>query len=118
MKKIIILSALLLIIGIASKAQGNLQFNKVVSYTGTGNNWITIVLDTVKQNKVIKLESLGISNYGTGYLRINGKAYINVGNSQGGFIIHEAIWLKEGDIISYTSNTDYVITGIEYNIVP
>ena len=122
MKKIFTLIALMVVLQTATKAQGNLQFNRVVSYTGSGSGYgyVTIVLDTVKQGKVIKLESIGISNsgnYGYGYLKINGRIYANISNNNS-YAIHEIIWLKEGDIISYAAYADYVITGIEYNIVP
>ena len=123
MKKIFILAAIMMTINLATKAQGNLQFNRVVSYTGGYANGSTVILDTVKQGKVIKIESMGISsNYFNGVIRINGKAYYNVPQNytSPNIVIHEPLWLKAGDVISYTpnGNGDYVITGIEYNIVP
>lgn len=118
----------MLLLQTASKAQGNLQFNRVVSYTGTVPNNTNFIIDTVKQGKVIKLESTGLSGPSTifniGRLQINGKEYVNmVGGTSMGVSVHEILWLKEGDVISYKNinsagNIDYVITGIEYNIIP
>ena len=102
----------------ASYAQGNLQFNRVRTFTGLGYS----IFDTVPQGKVWKVESTGISggttNQGmnTGYLTINGVPYSNFSNA--GVVIKETIWLKAGDYLGWTGgNWSYVVSLIEFNMV-
>lgn len=117
MKKIITITILLF--SMASYAQGNLQFNRVRTYTGS----IYRIFDTVPQGKVWKIESTGISggtNYSggnyTGFLTINNSPYSNT-SSQGS--IKEIIWLKEGDFLGWNGGTvPYFVSLIEYNIIP
>jgi hypothetical protein len=126
MKKIITIAMLLL--SIASYAQGNLQFNRVRTFTGNTYNGDRI-FDTVPMGKVWKIESMGISGgkdgngLNTGKLTINGFGYNNVSkeiNSSTNIIavLKETIWLKSGDILGWSAGvSNYVVSLIEYNIV-
>ena len=130
MKKIITLA--ILSFSIASYAQGNLQFNKVRTYTGGYNT--NKIFDTVPLGKVWKIESIGISGgkdiggNNTGNLTVNGIYYNNVTkekeyssnyNSLGvaTAVIKETIWLKSGDILGWAGGGPCVVSLIEYNII-
>jgi len=119
MKKIITLTTFILLLNIISKAQGNLQFNQVLSYTGNvyNNNgyYSASPAWTVPQGKVWKIES-----YTREYLMINNNP-INANTISG-----NNIWLKSGDILqcnpgtSWTNGSgyNYLFSIIEYNIIP
>jgi hypothetical protein len=128
------------------KAQGNLQFNRVVTYNLTGNATtsglytIQTISIVVPANKVLKLESAST--------RVNGTSSYFYGGSTSSFsyllldnniIIHSSthtntsrqetfpIWLSEGthtlsltgDISGYNGQVAYgMVTGIEFNVVP
>ena len=103
----------------ASFAQGNLQFNKVVSFNGTTDGFTpSIPLDTVGVGKVIKVTSL---NRGSNYIQItiNNQAAI-YGSSISNY--NFPIWLKEGDMFGIASGWNgtysYHVSGIEFNIIP
>lgn len=128
MKKILTIAILLF--SMASYAQGNLQFNQVLTYTGnvagsSNGPASSPILYTVPSGKVCKIEAMGICGGASGiYLNINSIDYINqitIGCGSGS-TIHETIWLKAGDIIKYTNNNgiskSYILSMIEYNIVP
>ena len=109
---------LFVVISATSFAQGNLQFNKVVSFNGTIiGSFVSarIPLDTVAAGKVIKVTSLNTSS---GYLRliINDVELSNSGN------YNFPIWLKEGDILTAgggcSCTCGYHVSGIEFNIIP
>ncbi len=124
MKKILTIGILLF--SMASYAQGNLQFNQVLTYSGTlqwGSS--TPILYTVPTGKTCKIEAMGLSGYSlTTALNINNVVYVNCipGN---GVVIKETIWLKAGDQVKFTyspssssGNTyPYFLSLIEYNIV-
>ena len=120
MRKIITIAILLF--SVATYAQGNLQFNRVRTYTGRIFHDSYVLFDTVPSGKVWKIEAAGLTTTVT--LNINGRNYNNIyGNS----VIKETIWLKAGDILgiscpwlghSNTSSWDYVVSIIEYNIIP
>ncbi len=120
MKKIITIAILLF--SMASYAQGNLQFNQVLTYTGSIHNNNFVLFDTVPSGKVWKIEAAGLNTLL--FLNINGRIYNNIyGNS----VIKETIWLKARDIVGiyspYNGNChhcswDYVVSIIEYNIIP
>ena len=108
---------LLVAISATSFAQGNLQFNDVISFSGTTYGTQTIQLDTVAVDKVIKVTSLNVTaNYAQ--IIIN-----NITNSYGSSLsdVNFPIWLKEGDILgiqsTWNGNYNYHISGIEFNIV-
>lgn len=111
----------MLLFSIATFAQGNLQFNQVKSFTGNGYTYAN--LDTVPKGKVWKIESMGFSK-SNNYMTINGTQYLNfsdpyfLGNSIiNSQTIKETIWLKSGDVLGWNGYS-YVITLIEYNIIP
>lgn len=124
MKIIIIIT--LLLFSQSSYAQGNLQFNRIRTFTGINNT----TFDTVPLGKVWKIESMGISggrdfgNNLTGYLTINNTTYsnvareINTGNNNviSLSVIKETIWLQSGDYLGWTGAArNYVVSIIEYN---
>jgi hypothetical protein len=118
MKKILTIALLLFSMG--SYAQGNLQFNQVKTFNG---NIYMPLLDTVPNGKVWKIESMGFSK-SNNYMTINGTPYLNfsdpyfLGNSIiNSQTIKETIWLKSGDVLGWQGYS-YVITLIEYNIIP
>jgi hypothetical protein len=126
MKKIITIAILLF--SMASYAQGNLQFNQVLTYSGTlqwGNS--TPVLYTVPAGKTCKIEAMGLSGYtNSTALNINNVMYVNyIQSGQAPAVVKETIWLKAGDQIkftysppAYSINTHpYFLSLIEYNIV-
>jgi hypothetical protein len=114
MKKIFQLIALLLLIQTASKAQGDLQFNQVLSYTGWIDTYTPSPIWTVPQGKVWKVES-----YTKNFLKINNVS-INDNTNNG------PIWLKSGDILQCSSwpnaapynGYNYLFSILEFNITP
>lgn len=105
-------------------SQGNLQFNQVLSYTGTVScNGINTYCSanspssyTVPANKVWKLESAGFSSSVTNphsteiistYLIINNTYVyggpVNRGSfaPKNGILITSPVWLKSGDVLSW-----------------
>ena len=111
MKKAFLIVSLL-VFTMLVKAQGNLQFNAVKTYGGSGNSatW------TVPSNKVWKIEYAMITiNLNYGAFAINGISVLGSGNTP------QPIWLKAGDycafINSFSANP-YFISIIEFNIIP
>jgi len=91
-----------------SNAQGNLQFNQVLTYGGSLGAGSSQNIGTVPAGKVWKIESKEGLN-----------AYIN------GYAVSLAVlpvWLKAGDIVvfwnGYNSTQGYFLSIIEFNIVP
>jgi hypothetical protein len=139
MKKAILFSLFTLLM-LFTKAQGNLQFYRVKTLTGYVPGATSISLDTVPAGKVWKIESLGMSPLvviinGAActetFFAINGVEYLNhaqrVNSPYLVVLGHENIWLKAGDRIGYVyrslggncnTNQPYVISIIEYNIIP
>ena len=108
---------LLVAISATCFAQGNLQFNEIVSFSGTTNGTQTIQLDTVAVDKVIKVTSLNSTSTYV-QIMINNLTH-GYGSSQTN--VRLPIWLKEGDMLgiqsTWNGNYDYHISGIEFNIV-
>ena len=106
-----------LFIGINSFAQKRLEFNEIVSFSGTTFLTQTIQLDTVSVDKVIKVTSLNANSI---YMQIiiNNITYDYTEHSNN---LSTPIWLKEGDILGIQSTSNgygkYHISGIEFNIV-
>ena len=102
-----------------SFAQGNLQFNKVVSFNGTISGYTpSMPLDTVGVGKVIKVTSL---NRGSNYIQLTINDLSAVyGSSIANY--NFPVWLKEGDILGissgWNSTYSYHLSGIEFNIIP
>jgi hypothetical protein len=113
MKKIFVLAALLFAFNMATHAQGNLQFNKVISGAANLATISSIGLMTVPAGKVWKLEGVNYTNYTN--LVING---VNMPNGSWCF----PFWLSAGSTFNLASSSgngaqvQYSI--IEYNIVP
>lgn len=100
-----------------SFAQGNLQFNQVLTYSGsvyqggTGPTW------TVPAGKVWKVE-----NFTYSFFVLNNDRADNTSSNNG------PLWLKAGDQIRYDlafyganccgASTTYRVSIIEFNIVP
>jgi hypothetical protein len=121
-----------------SNAQGNLQFNQVLTFTGnvsSNNGAVNSTIQTVPAAKVWKIEHVG----GSAFLMGNGTQYgvtINNatsicywGSSTSNFQLQLKdicpIWLKAGDNLSFywsqyngIQSCDYVISIVEFNIVP
>jgi len=126
MKKKIILTAILLL-GINSIfAQGNLQFNRVIteSFTiasadyGAGTQFST--LKTVPTGKVWKIESMGSeSEQGSGF-ELNGirfRFYLNQSYSN---YKDNPIWLSSGTTLRFWNNSNVnncYFSIIEFNVV-
>jgi hypothetical protein len=108
---------LLMTISFIGNAQGDLQFNQVLTYTV---NSTQANIYTVPAGKVAKI-ARAIEKYSTytsyGRFSINGtRQFSNTNNPQ-----KDGIWLKAGDIIgSYVLNisSDHIVLSIiEYNII-
>jgi len=142
MKKL--LSILFIFFALQSFAQGNLQFNQVLTYSGSltvstgpwggnsadGPQWVVPV------NKVWKIENKTRTPNGWLNFLINGNTITdfyertNAYNYSAIAIDNSPIWLKANDVIKFnisgtcpngngcTVNGNYSISIIEYNIVP
>lgn len=116
-------------------AQGNLQFNQVVTYTGTGSGSYSYTSPTwtVPAGKVWKIESASPSLANSAVTR---KINVEAGGGWGTFALTTAsnetsinpfpIWLKAGDQVQLqasgnccsTTTFYYAISIIEFNIIP
>jgi hypothetical protein len=125
MKKIVVIA--LFFLATTSFAQGNLQFNQVISGTGVlATNGVS-ANQTVPTGKVWKIES------------INGWSSNDVGSRLGMTIntisvpvsgnVQFPVWLKAGDVLKFTLLTNpasgyatgpmnYIYSIIEFNIIP
>jgi hypothetical protein len=97
--------------------QGNLQFNQVLTFTGSATGNIT--LDTVPVNKVWKIEAHS-SDINQILININGFRY---DYNYNGSMNTSPIWLKTGDVLSLTTsppgpNRHYFFSILEFNIIP
>ena len=131
MKKFILFCSLLFVTkGVF--AQGNLQFNQVLTYNGAIGTYLGLsslsATYTVPTGKVWKIETKSITSSSLTFL-INGRTFRDVEVRYSGFgsgtmvfySISNPIWLKAGDYINFNSTAyvdDYFISIIEYNIVP
>ena len=108
-----------LFIGINSFAQNRLEFNQIVSISGSFSSSGYSQLDTVPVGKAYKVTSYNQSS-GSYYhrLTINGSALFPA-TYKGGLVF--PLWLKAGDILGVyrasSSLDSYHISGIEFNIV-
>jgi hypothetical protein len=113
-----------------SYAQGNLQFNQVISYsqlynTSSGGGVYTFSSPSyvVPENKVWKIEKFCMTKFTAdfGYLIVNNAYQLRPDDVNSG-----PIWLKAGDQISATTSTSgggnyngtFFISIIEFNVVP
>jgi len=91
-----------------SNAQGNLQFNQVLTYGGTLCASCNQPIGTVPAGKVWKIES----KEGSTLTNING---INL------TLTNFPMWLKAGDAVIMNGNSStqvFFLSIIEFNIVP
>lgn len=123
----------------SSLAQGNLQFNQVLTYTGyiiasCPQAWCTASASSpiwvVPQNKVWKIEYKSRTDGGGARFYLNGVSMADVyeryhGAGGASIAIDNApVWLKANDEIhfeasgTYSVNHPFIISIIEYNIVP
>jgi hypothetical protein len=116
----------------SGKAQNNLQFNRVVTIftdsvsTCSSNCADTILLRTfiVPVDKVLKIESINFSP-GNYFLFLNGAAFSRVATNINNYF---PIWLPPGTYNIYfatynsansqTGNYSYLLSAIEFNVVP
>jgi hypothetical protein len=127
------LAVCLLIAGCyTGKAQGNLQFNRVVTiFTDSVSNCSSNCADTVllrtfivPANKVLKIESINHS-FGNYFLFLNGVAFSRVATTLPNSY---PIWLPPGTYHIYfgtynpansqAGNYSYLLSAIEFNVVP
>jgi hypothetical protein len=112
-------------------AQGNLQFNQVVTLNGTPTPCVNTNIDTVPAGKVWKIEAWTNNNEVNIYF--NNTLYNNHflavwGNNNGTQMQLSSnmnpIWLKGGDVISVTISNQfcqarpYFFSILEFNITP
>ncbi len=112
-------------------AQGNLQFNQVITLNGTPSPCTLVNIDTVPIGKIWKIESWTNSNevsiyfnnsqYNNHYLAVWGN---NNGTQMQLSTNFNPIWLKAGDIISvmisnqFCQARPYFFSILEFNVVP
>ncbi len=126
MKKL--LFAMLLFIGFTGKAQGNLQFNQVLTFGGLSNagalssNLTNYLYSsppyTVPSGKVWKIENVNVSNANQNIVVNN----LFVGPVPTGLNGTSPLWLKAGDVIRLAQSTSTAYTHffsiIEFNVIP
>lgn len=132
MIKKILAAVVLTICCYAGKAQNNLQFNRVVTiFTDSVSNCSSNCADTVllrtftvAPNKVLKIESINFiaGNY---FLFLNGVAFSRTST---GYMNTFPIWLPAGTYNIYfgtfnsansqAGNYGYLMSAIEFNVVP
>jgi len=116
-------------------SQGNLQFNQVVTYTGSGSGSFSYNSPTwtVPAGKVWKVES---ASPNLGNAAVTRAVNVNSGVDWGSYRLTSSgqdlsvspfpIWLKAGDQVQLhasgnccsTTNFSYAISVVEFNIVP
>jgi hypothetical protein len=117
MKNILLIACLF--VGLNTVAQNRLEFNQIVSISGSFGSAGYSQLDTVPAGKAYKVTGFNQSgsSYST-FLTINGSELQPV-SYKGGLVF--PLWLKEGDILGVFRSTSsvrrYHISGIEFNIV-
>lgn len=113
------------------QSQGNLQFNQVVSHSGTssGTYSYTSPTWTVPANKVWKIEAAA-PFAGLNTSHVTRTIQVNSGNAWGAYSLLSGdptpIWLKAGDQVRLEASANccntytfsYHISVLEFNIVP
>ena len=115
MKKLLFIA--ICFVSLNLSAQGNLQFNQVITYSeydSGGGNFPAVTIGTVPTGKVWKIEYYMSSACGIGW-NLN-----NAGNFCG--TAAGPIWLKEGDILKGRAGNSLggsrILSIIEFNVVP
>jgi len=112
-------------------AQGNLQFNQVISNTGTASGTYSYTSPswTVPANKVWKIEAAA-PFAGLNTSHVTRSIQVNSGNAWASYSLLSGdptpIWLKAGDQVRLEASANccntylftYHISAIEFNIVP
>lgn len=132
MTKFITTSMFLFVLLTGAFAQGNLQFNRVVSentatVVGT-NEYETIGTIVIPAGKVLKIESTSLTYIdGTDMNILTNTVYIDrhiawSGTNKAKLFL--PLWLPEGtyNIVTYAStstpNTQFTYSAIEFNVIP
>jgi hypothetical protein len=146
MKKIFLLILFFLTLNSKLFSQGNLQFNQVISESGSISGSVyTVTYNspnsyTVPSGKVWKIESVSfmITSVNTSYsqrffLKLNSNQVLS---NQGGTSIYdragtlnnEPIWLKSGDVITFgminncsptcSQSATFHLSALEFNVIP
>jgi hypothetical protein len=134
--KILIL-ALFSALGFQLYSQGNLQFNQVLTQTGSisivGQGWVGSNVFTVPSGKVWKIENVMGSTSGSIIrfgLSVNGTLGViesGLTNGNAGYKSSAPTWLKAGDQLQFayygssaatTNSGTFIISIIEFNIIP
>jgi len=127
---------MLLFLSVKASAQGNLQFNQVLTFTGsvgvTGANAVTSPMQTVPAGKVWKIEHVGgaASNQTTASVRfgIQLNSGISLAYWSSSLVDQNIcpIWIKAGDNLQFyyfnpggtPQSCSYIISVVEFNIIP
>ncbi|MDA0309863.1 MAG: hypothetical protein O3C46_04005 [Bacteroidetes bacterium] len=129
--KLRILVCLCFILAAQLKAQGSLQFNQVVSHSGTGSGTFSYTSPTwtVPANKVWKIEAAA-PFAGMNTSHVTRTIQVNSGNAWGAYSLLSGdptpIWLKAGDQVRLEASANccntypfsYHISILEFNIIP
>ena len=136
MKRIKIgLLVMILLLGVKASAQGNLQFNQVLTFTGsigvTGPNAVTSPIQTVPAGKVWKIEHVGgsASNQSSSNVRFGIQTNSGVSMVYWHTLVDQnicPIWLKASDNLQFyyhnpggtPQSCTYIISVVEFNIIP
>jgi hypothetical protein len=116
MKNILLL--LTVVLSISSNAQGNLQFNQVLTFEGNLNNTSISPAYTPPAGRVWKIEFSRIkrnTNCTSQDIEVNGVPASNLGNT-------DPIWVNDQDTIQMRYGCggawSYFFSIIEFNVVP
>ena len=119
-KKVLLI--LCFFVSLNTVAQNRLEFNRIVSLSGSVVSGQIIQLDTVPVGKAYKITSFTNSYLFIG-ICINNLIYPNNQDLRA-YNFHFPIWLKEGDVLGVQDNSTngstsnmYHISAIEFNIV-
>lgn len=113
------------------QSQGNLQFNQVVSHSGTASGTFSYTSPTwtVPANKVWKIEAAA-PFAGLNTAHVTRSIQVNSGNAWGAYSLLSGdptpIWLKAGDQVRLEATANccntypfsYHISVLEFNVVP
>jgi hypothetical protein len=117
-KKILLM--FFLFVGLNTFAQNRLEFNRIVSLSGSITQAQSIQLDTVPVAKTYKITAFKSTGKYVAFI-INNITY-PLSDESKDFNFYFPVWLKEGDVVGvqncyYSSGEGYHISAIEFNIV-